>query len=80
MISRQYDTTQWSDCFFLVLATDIVFFIFLYQRWIYKIDLKRVNEFGVTGEELVHGGPIEDNNQDVATSNGVVSPSDKKND
>ncbi|KAK3746119.1 hypothetical protein QZH41_008822 [Actinostola sp. cb2023] len=59
---------------------DIVFFIFLYQRWIYKIDLKRVNEFGVTGEELVHGGPIEDNNQDVATSNGVVSPSDKKND
>ncbi|XP_014216437.1 cleft lip and palate transmembrane protein 1 homolog [Copidosoma floridanum] len=29
---------------------DIVFFIFLYQRWIYKIDHKRVNEFGFSGE------------------------------
>lgn len=29
---------------------DIVFFIFLYQRWIYKIDKSRVNEFGFTGE------------------------------
>ncbi|KAF7380979.1 hypothetical protein HZH68_015854 [Vespula germanica] len=29
---------------------DIVFFIFLYQRWIYKTDHTRVNEFGFTGE------------------------------
>ncbi|KAK0089851.1 hypothetical protein PV325_005158 [Microctonus aethiopoides] len=29
---------------------DIVFFIFLYQRWIYKIDHTRVNEFGFTGD------------------------------
>ena len=29
---------------------DIVFFIFLYQRWIYKTDLTRVNEFGFSGE------------------------------
>lgn len=29
---------------------DIVFFIFLYQRWIYKVDHKRVNEFGFSGE------------------------------
>ncbi|KAJ8668702.1 hypothetical protein QAD02_010365 [Eretmocerus hayati] len=29
---------------------DIIFFIFLYQRWIYKTDLTRVNEFGFTGE------------------------------
>ena len=29
---------------------DIVFFIFLYQKWIYKTDLSRVNEFGFTGE------------------------------
>ncbi|KAI5745480.1 hypothetical protein M8J76_011394 [Diaphorina citri] len=28
------------------LRDDIVFFIFLYQRWIYKIDPTRVNEFG----------------------------------
>uniref|UniRef100_A0A1B6G4Q6 Cleft lip and palate transmembrane protein 1 n=1 Tax=Cuerna arida TaxID=1464854 RepID=A0A1B6G4Q6_9HEMI len=29
---------------------DIVFFIFLYQRWIYKTDPKRINEFGYSGE------------------------------
>lgn len=29
---------------------DIVFFIFLYQRWIYKTDLTRVNEFGYSGQ------------------------------
>ncbi|XP_040167558.1 cleft lip and palate transmembrane protein 1 homolog [Anopheles arabiensis] len=31
---------------------DIVFFIFLYQRWIYKVDSKRVNEFGFSAEML----------------------------
>lgn len=29
---------------------DIIFIIFLYQRWIYKIDHTRVNEFGFSGE------------------------------
>lgn len=29
---------------------DIVFFIFLYQRWIYKIDPSRLNEFGYSAE------------------------------
>lgn len=29
---------------------DIVFFVFLYQRWIYKTDLTRINEFGFSGE------------------------------
>lgn len=29
---------------------DIVFFIFLYQKWVYKVDHKRVNEFGFSGE------------------------------
>lgn len=32
--------------------TDIVFFIFLYQRWIYKVDSKRINEFGFSAEML----------------------------
>ena len=30
---------------------DIVFFIYLYQKWIYKVDYSRVNEFGTTGEQ-----------------------------
>jgi len=28
---------------------DIVFLIFLYQRWIYRVDPTRMNEFGTTG-------------------------------
>ncbi|KAG9509857.1 Cleft lip and palate transmembrane protein 1 [Fragariocoptes setiger] len=31
---------------------DIIFVIYLYQRWIYRVDPKRMNEFGVSGEEL----------------------------
>ncbi|KAG8698569.1 hypothetical protein FRC08_005835 [Ceratobasidium sp. 394] len=30
---------------------DVVFLIFLYQRWIYRVDPKRVNEFGQVGED-----------------------------
>jgi len=33
---------------------DIIFLIFLYQRYVYGVDPKRVNEFGVTGEELMN--------------------------
>jgi hypothetical protein len=29
---------------------DIVFLIYLYQRWIYRVDPSRVNEFGISGE------------------------------
>lgn len=35
---------------FFLFISDIVFFIFLYQRWIYKVDKSRVNEFGFSGE------------------------------
>ena len=34
------------------LRDDIIFFIYLYQKWIYPVDKSRVNEFGVSGEEL----------------------------
>lgn len=30
---------------------DIIFFIYLYQRWAYKVDYSRVNEFGQGGED-----------------------------
>ncbi|XP_066910734.1 LOW QUALITY PROTEIN: putative lipid scramblase CLPTM1 [Clytia hemisphaerica] len=33
------------------LRDDIIFFIYLYQRWIYRTDMSRVNEFGTSGEE-----------------------------
>jgi len=31
---------------------DVVFFIFLYQRYIYRVDHSRVNEFGFSGDML----------------------------
>lgn len=31
---------------------DIIFLIYVYQRWAYRVDLKRVNEFGVSGEDI----------------------------
>ena len=31
---------------------DIIFLIFLYQRWIYRVDHSRVNEFGISGEDI----------------------------
>ena len=42
------------------LRDDIVFFIFLYQRYVYKEDKSRVNEFGFSAEMLNEG--IKDNN------------------
>ncbi|XP_065185232.1 putative lipid scramblase CLPTM1 [Sycon ciliatum] len=39
------------------LRDDVIFFIFLYQRYIYRVDHTRVNEFGVSGEDL--GAPGE---------------------
>ncbi|XP_032851460.2 cleft lip and palate transmembrane protein 1 [Tyto alba] len=39
------------------LRDDVVFFIYLYQRWIYRVDLTRVNEFGVSGEDQVAPRP-----------------------
>lgn len=32
--------------------TDVVFFVYLYQRWIYRVDPNRVNEFGTSGVDL----------------------------
>jgi hypothetical protein len=34
---------------------DIIFFVYLYQRWAYKVDYTRVNEFGQGGEDEVEG-------------------------
>jgi len=70
-------------------VVDIVFFIYLYQRWIYPIDPKRVNEFGLTGEPVDGTDTADPSSQQPAETkpieNGAVSAdaevvSDKKND
>lgn len=35
-----------------VFRDDVIFAIFLYQRWIYREDKARVNEFGVSGTDI----------------------------
>ena len=30
---------------------DVIFLIYLYQRWVYPVDKTRVNEFGFGGED-----------------------------
>ncbi|KAG5681989.1 hypothetical protein PVAND_011388 [Polypedilum vanderplanki] len=59
-----------------VFRDDIVFFIFLYQRWIYKVDKKRVNEFGFTGEQLDKTGTDVKKEQEAIEK----SDADKKDD
>ena len=70
-----------------LFVADIVFFIALYQRWIYPIDPKRVNEFGTTGEttDSAAGTAEQEPKETKAIQNGVATPdaevvSDKKND
>ncbi|EQK98137.1 Cleft lip and palate transmembrane protein 1 [Ophiocordyceps sinensis CO18] len=38
------------------LRDDVIFFVYIYQRWAYKIDHTRVNEFGQGGEDTEDAG------------------------
>jgi len=51
---------------------DIIFFIFLYQRWIYRVDPSRINEFGFSQQML------ETKDQPAIESNGEVQPAEPK--
>jgi hypothetical protein len=33
------------------LRDDVIFFVYIYQRWAYRVDYSRVNEFGQGGED-----------------------------
>ncbi len=38
------------------LRDDVIFFVYIYQAWAYKVDYTRVNEFGQGGDDE----PVED--------------------
>ncbi|KAJ4443509.1 hypothetical protein ANN_05181, partial [Periplaneta americana] len=64
---------------------DIVFFIFLYQRWIYKTDPTRVNEFGFSGEMEQEAAAARSGQQANGTAPAIAAappkdPTDKKED
>ena len=64
----------------------MIFFIYLYQRYIYRVDPKRVNEFGTSQEMLEQNGEaaIEGANGDATPAlEGSTEPKpneEKKND
>jgi hypothetical protein len=51
------------------LIADIIFIIYIYQRWIYRVDPKRVNEFGTSGD-MTDQPPVDP--ALVGAQNGVV--------
>jgi hypothetical protein len=53
---------------------DIIFFVYIYQRWAYRIDYSRVNEFGQGGEDE----PTEGEKTKSISSPGASPVVDKK--
>jgi Cleft lip and palate transmembrane protein 1 (CLPTM1) len=49
------------------LRDDVIFFVYLYQSWKYKIDYTRVNEFG-------QGGVDEDESEDKTAAKSLAAP------
>jgi hypothetical protein len=67
------------------LRDDVIFFIYLYQRYVYKVDYTRINEFGQGGEEeapeeKTADGPLAAPGNASAGAKGVerVEDSEKK--
>nr|KAG5704265.1 hypothetical protein BaRGS_012553 [Batillaria attramentaria] len=59
------------------LRDDVIFFIYLYQRWIYRVDPKRVNEFG-TSQEMLENPAAAAIDSDTTGENGTpaIPPSE----
>ena len=56
---------------------DIVFFIFLYQRYIYRVDHSRVNEFGFSGDMIDEAKKTAENSGQPAVENDGAVKSDQ---
>jgi len=54
---------------------DVVFFVYLYQRWIYRVDPNRYNEFGTSGVARVPDG-TEAADADPATAAAITEGAD----
>lgn len=58
-----------------IFFLDVIFFIFLYQKWIYPVDHQRINEFGTSGEieEKIKQGLSPDGDSAEKISNGSAA-------
>ncbi|KAG2668555.1 hypothetical protein I3843_15G160500 [Carya illinoinensis] len=54
-----------------VFRDDVIFLIYVYQRWIYPVDKKRVNEFGFGGEDdqVTDGAEVAATNEEEKKTN-----------
>ena len=59
---------------------DIIFFIWLYQSWKYKVDYKRVNEFGQVGESDEEGEEEETKEPNGTQQESIQVPTSAKDD
>jgi len=57
-----------------VFRDDLIFLIYLYQRWIYRVDKTRVNEYGFASDEA--DTPAINNESKVAATGHDGAPSD----
>lgn len=57
------------------LRDDVIFFIFLYQRYIYRIDPTRLNEFGFSAEMLDQKKKEIESSPPAAAVNGEIKTS-----
>uniref|UniRef100_A0A673B5R1 CLPTM1 regulator of GABA type A receptor forward trafficking n=1 Tax=Sphaeramia orbicularis TaxID=375764 RepID=A0A673B5R1_9TELE len=62
------------------LRDDVVFFIYLYQRWIYRVDPNRVNEFGTSGVDHTQNNTAAADAAPAVTAITDKSEGEKKND
>lgn len=51
------------------LRDDVIFFVYLYQSWAYKVDYNRINEFGQGGDE--------EQSEEKTANKPLVTPSEE---
>jgi hypothetical protein len=64
------------------LRDDVVYLVYLYQRWIYREDKRRRNEFGQIGEDVNDENDDDDDSEEEVVEPSVISKSslEKKQD
>ncbi|KAI1725642.1 cleft lip and palate transmembrane protein 1 (CLPTM1) domain-containing protein [Ditylenchus destructor] len=58
---------------------DIIFLIYIYQRWIYRVDPKRVNEYGVSMDDPTGAKAIENQSESTEENNQLEIESANSN-
>ena len=88
MLSYKFTSTFIDDIFAFVikmpmlyrigcLRDDVIFLIYLYQRYKYRVDHSRVNEFGVSGDDLNEAAVADRSEQPKSIPPGKETKKDK---